>query len=261
MWLRVRPQGGMVCCASGAHDGKAGKQFHLKCQKSRVGSKKFIVKSKKSQIAMASSSSVLKSGGSKTCSIKPATQAKKPVGSKCVRPSALKSAVPSRSSVPTNKNGALPKKGARQPVKKPHRVQILDPNSIESAPPPAVQVENETCHINIEGRISQAIGLAGRKSLGIIQQCKEEEPVPVAVGEMDLNQPTYQSCQALMKTLEKMKNLEIDTSSLAKLKIQKDKNLQESLNRKVLFTHSNLAPTIVCYNCYFIYIFKGCRHC
>lgn len=158
---------------------------------------------------------------------------------KNVRPSNTKSsvgvsrAVPAKTGAPKPGSSGAPKKGQIKHHKKPHRVEILDPNHIESAPLPAVQIENETCRVKIDERISRAIGLPGRKSLGIIQHAVEEAQVPLSIGENDLNQPSFQSCQTLMKTLEKLKNLDVDTSSLAAIKVQKDKTTQECLTRKV----------------------------
>lgn len=127
-------------------------------------------------------------------------------------------------------NNSAPKKPHHQ-LKKQRRVEILDPTKIENVALPVVKIQNETCRVDIEGRISKALGIQGSKSLGILDS--PDEKVPVSEGDSDLNQPRFQSCQNLMKNLEKLRNVDVDAHNLLKIKIHRDKSVKESLNHKV----------------------------
>ncbi len=116
-----------------------------------------------------------------------------------------------------------------KPAKKHNRVEVLDPKSIESIPPPKIAIQNETSHIDIGKRISKAVGIPGKVSINEI----EDELVPITIGGSDLNQPRFQSCQTIMSNLENLRALQLDTESLLKIKVQKDKNVQESLKQRV----------------------------
>lgn len=130
--------------------------------------------------------------------------------------------------VPPKTSFSVPKR-VPKPARKHNRVEVLDPKSIESIPPPKIAIQNETTHIDIGKRISKAVGIPGKVSVKEI----EDELVPISIGGSDLNQPRFQSCQTIMSNLENLRALQLDTESLLKIKVQKDKNVQESLKQRV----------------------------
>jgi hypothetical protein len=91
-----------------------------------------------------------------------------------------------------------------------------------------VVIENETSHVDILQRI-QAVGIPKTYNSTLCSYST------TATYQQKLNQPIFQSSVVLMKNLETLKNLEIETRNLLSHKVEKDKKMQKLLNSKVFF--------------------------
>jgi hypothetical protein len=91
-----------------------------------------------------------------------------------------------------------------------------------------VVIENETSHVDILQRI-QAVGIPKTYTSTLCSYST------TATYQQKLNQPIFQSSVVLMKNLETLKNLEIETRNLLSHKVEKDKKMQKLLNSKVFF--------------------------
>lgn len=129
-------------------------------------------------------------------------------------------------------NVGVPKK--RMPfMKKSSRVEVLDSAKVISKQNlPVIKIENETSCVNVLERIKYVAGLPQASCLTDL--CSQKvKSVQNLHCQKNLNQPTFQTSVALMEDLDKLKHLEIETKSLLYLKIEKDKHIQNSLNKKV----------------------------
>ncbi len=115
------------------------------------------------------------------------------------------------------------------------RVEVLDSAKVISKQNlPVIEIENETSRVNVLERIKYVAGLPQASCLTDLcsQKVKSVQNLHCL---KKLNQPTFQTSVALMEDLDKLKHLEIETRGLLTLKIQKDKHIQNSLNKKVKF--------------------------
>lgn len=114
-------------------------------------------------------------------------------------------------------------------VKKRSHVEILNTSNAKSKiNSPIVVIENETSHVDILQRI-QAVGIPKTYNSTLCSYST------TATYQQKLNQPIFQSSVVLMKNLETLKNLEIETRNLLSHKVEKDKKMQKLLNSKVFF--------------------------
>jgi hypothetical protein len=112
-------------------------------------------------------------------------------------------------------------------VKQFPQVEILNPANVSSKiNSPTVKIENETSHVDILQRV-QAVGVPKTYSSTLCNF------LVATTNQQKLNQPIFQSSVVLMKNLETLKNLEIETRNLLSSNVEKDKKIQKLLNYKV----------------------------
>lgn len=108
-------------------------------------------------------------------------------------------------------------------------VEILNPPKL-ICKLPEVKVESNLIPLNINGRIHSAVGVSTRTP--ILLKPEELSCEPMVMGR-NLNEPKIQSSVVLMRNLDRLKSLEIETQSLLLLKFKTDKKTQNILNSKV----------------------------
>ena len=112
-------------------------------------------------------------------------------------------------------------------VKQFPQIEILNPANVSSKiNSPTVKIENETSHVDILQRV-QAVGVPKTYSSTLCNF------LVATTNQQKLNQPIFQSSVVLMKNLETLKNLEIETRNLLSSNVEKDKKIQKLLNYKV----------------------------
>lgn len=118
------------------------------------------------------------------------------------------------------------------PFSKRTTVQIIDSSKVMKGHKiPAVKIKDETTCVNVLERIKCASGLPFIEPP--LPNLKSDAiTVQTFSFESKLNQPQFQSSVVLMKDLEKLKTLEIETQSLL-LKAKKDVKWKKSLISKV----------------------------
>jgi len=139
----------------------------------------------------------------------------------------------STENVKTATKGTENKIGAQKPTRqlKPgRRVEILDPKLIENLELPHVQIEDESCKIDVDRRIHDACGIPSSSAPARLPLATT---IPTLPSNSNLEEPKFQSSLSLMTNLERLKSTEIDPRRLLKLKLEKDKKMQISIKKKV----------------------------